>query len=103
MRLMVGKSLIPMPRTVCPEDFGFKFKQINLKFKQLKELKAKTFVKDNNNIKALKRLITFLKGNYTEKIVNLVKDSKVCQLFKEQDLYKIHYKIRGLIYYYLQY
>ena len=74
---MVGKSLIPMPRTVCPEDFGFKFKQINLKFKQLKELKAKIFIKNNNNIKALKKPITLFKGNYTKKIVDLVKNGKV--------------------------
>jgi predicted transcriptional regulator with HTH domain len=74
---MVGKSLIPIPCTICLKDFGFKFKQINLKFKQLKEFKAKTFAKDNNNIKALKGPVTFLRGNYTRKIVNLVKDSKV--------------------------
>ena len=98
---MMGKSLIPIPRTVCLKDFSFKFKQINLKFKQLKELKAEIFIKNNNNIKALKRPITLLKGNYTGKIVDLVKDSKVYQLLKEQDLYKIHYRIKGLIYYYL--
>jgi hypothetical protein len=79
----VGKSLIFIPCTVCPEDFGFKFKQINLKFEQLKELKAKTFVKDNDDIKALKGPVTLLRGNYTGKIINLVKNGKVCQLFKE--------------------
>ena len=100
---MVGKSLIPVPRTICLKDFGFKFKQINFKFKQLKELKAKTFAKNNNNIKALKKPITLLKSNYTKKIVDPVKNSKVYQLFKEQDLYKIHYRIRGPIYHYLQY
>ena len=99
----MGKSLHFIPRTVCLEDFGFKFKQVNLKFKQLKELKAKTFAKNNDDIKALKGPVTLFKSNYTKKIVNLVKNSKIYQPFKEQDLYKIYYKIRGLIYYYLQY
>ena len=75
---MVGKSLIPILHTVCLEDFGFKFKEVNIKFKQLKELKARAFVKDNNNIKALKGPITLLRDNYTGKIVDIVKDSKVC-------------------------
>ena len=74
---MVGKSLIPIPHTICLEDFGFKFKKVNIKFKQLKELKAKAFAKDNNNIKALKRPVTFLKDNYTKKIVDIVKNGKV--------------------------
>ena len=77
MRLIVSKFLIFIPRTVCLEDFGFKFKQVNLKFKQLKELKAKTFAKNNDDIKALKGPVTLLKDNYTGKIVNIVKDSKV--------------------------
>ena len=97
----MGKSFIPIPYTICLEDFGFKFKEVNIKFKQLKELKAKAFVKDNNNIKALKRPITLLKDNYTGKIVDIIKDNKVYQLLKKQKLYKIHYRIRGLIYYYL--
>ena len=98
---MVSKSLIPIPRTVCLEDFGFKFKEVNIKFKQLKKLKARTFAKNNNNIKALKGPITLLRDNYTGKIINIVKNSKVHQLFKEQDLYKIYYRIRGPIYHYL--
>ena len=73
----MGKSFIFIPRTVCLEDFGFKFKEVNIEFKQLKELKARAFTKDNNNIKALKRPITFLKGNYAGKIVNLIKNNKV--------------------------
>ena len=44
----------------------------------MKEFKAKIFAKDNNNIKALKGPVTFFKGNYIKKIVNLVKDSKIC-------------------------
>ena len=83
MRLIVGKSLIFIPYTVCLEDFSFKFKEVNIKFKQLKEFKAGAFAKDNNNIKALKGPITLLKDNYTKKIVNIVKDSKVHQLFKK--------------------
>ena len=43
----------------------------------MKELKAGTFVKDNNDIKALKGPITLLGDNYTRKIVNIVKDGKV--------------------------
>ena len=78
MRLMVSKSLIFVPRIVCLEDFGFKFKEINIKFKQLKELKARIFIKDNNNIKALKGPVTLFGDNYTKKIVNIVKDGKVC-------------------------
>ena len=78
MKLMVGKSFIPIPRTICLKDFGFKFKEINIKFKQLKEFKARAFIKDNNNIKALKGPVTLLKDNYTKKIVNIVKDGKVC-------------------------
>ena len=74
---MVNKSLIPIPHTVCLEDFGFKFKEVNIKFKQLKELKAKTFIKDNNDIKALKGPITLFRDNYTGKIINIVKNSKV--------------------------
>ena len=66
----------------------------------MKELIARTFAKDNDNIKALKGLVTLFKDNYTKKIVNIVKDGKVCQLLEEQDLYKIHYRIRGSIYYY---
>ena len=73
----MGKSLIPILCTVCPKDFGFKFKEVNIKFKQLKELKAKAFAKDDNNIKALKGPITLLRDNYTEKIVDIVKDGKV--------------------------
>ena len=82
---MVGKSLIPKPRTVCLEDFGFKFKEVNIKFKQLKELKTKIFTKDNdnNNIKALQGPITLFKDNYTGKRVDIIKDSKVYQPFKE--------------------
>ena len=99
----MDKSLIFIPRTIYLKDFGFKFKEVNIKFKQLKEFKAKAFAKNNNNIKALKGPITLLKDNYTGKIVNIVKNDKVYQLFKEQELYKIHYRIRGLIYYYLQY
>ena len=91
-----------MPRTVCLKDFGFKFKEVDIEFKQLKELEAGAFTKNNNNIKALKGPVTLLKDNYTKRIVNIVKDGKVCQLFKEQDLYKIYYRMRGLIYYYLQ-
>ena len=83
MRLIVNKSLIPIPRTVCLEDFGFKFKEVNIEFKQLKELKARAFTKDNNNIKALKGPVTLFGDNYTKKIINIVKDSKVCQLLKE--------------------
>ena len=98
---MVDKSLIPILHTVCLEDFGFKFKKVNIKFKQLKELKAEAFAKDNNNIKTLKGPVTFLRDNYTGKIIDIVKNSKVCQLFKEQELYKIHYRIRGPIYRYL--
>ena len=98
---MVNKSLIFIPRTVYLKDFGFKFKEVNVKFKQLKEFKAKAFTKDNNNIKALKKPITLLKDNYTGKIVNIIKDGKVYQLFKEQKLYKIYYRIRGPIYRYL--
>jgi hypothetical protein len=78
MRLTVGKSLILILCTVCLEDFGFKFKQVNFKFKQLKEFKTEIFAKDNNDIKALKGPVTFLEGNYTGKIVDLVKDGKVC-------------------------
>ena len=74
----MGKSLIPIPCTVCLEDFGFKFKEINIKFKQLKELKAKIFAKDNNNIKALKGPVTLFGDNYIKKIVDIVKNSKVC-------------------------
>ena len=44
----------------------------------MKELEAEIFVKDNNDIKALKGPIILFKGNYTGKIVDLVKDSKVC-------------------------
>ena len=77
IRLIVGKSLIFMPRTICLKDFGFKFKKVNIKFKQLKELKAKIFIKANNIIKALKGPITLFKNNHTGKIVNIVKDSKV--------------------------
>ena len=98
---MVGKSLIFILYTVCPEDFSFKFKEVDIKFKQLKELKAGIFAKDNNNIKALKGPVTLLRDNYTRKIVDIVKDSKVRQLLKEQDLYKIYYRMRGPIYYYL--
>ena len=83
MRLIVGKSLIFIPHTVCLEDFGFKFKEINIKFKQLKEFKAGVFAKDNNNIKTLKGPITLLGDNYTGKIIDIVKDGKVYQLFKE--------------------
>ena len=43
----------------------------------MKELKAEIFAKDNNNIEALKGPVTLLEGNYTGKIVNLVKDGKV--------------------------
>ena len=43
----------------------------------MKELKARVFIKNNNNIKALKRPITLFKDNYTEKIINIVKDGKV--------------------------
>ena len=74
----MGKSLIFIPRTICLEDFGFKFKEVDVEFKQLKEFKARTFVKDNNDIKALKGPITLLGDNYTGKIVDIVKDSKVC-------------------------
>ena len=77
MRLIVGKSLIFISRTICLKDFSFKFKEINIKFKLLKELKARTFTKNNNNIKALKGPVTLLKDNYTEKIINIVKNSKV--------------------------
>ena len=35
------------------------------------------FIKNNNNIKALKRLITLFKGNYAKKIVDLIKNSKI--------------------------
>ena len=83
IRLIVDKSFIPIPHTVCLKDFGFKFKEVNIKFKQLKELKAKAFTKNNNNIKALKRPITLLKDNYTRKIVDIVKNSKIYQLLKE--------------------
>ena len=48
-----------------------------IKFKQLKEFKAGTFARDNNNIKALKGPITLFGDNYTKKIVNIVKNSKV--------------------------
>jgi helicase required for RNAi-mediated heterochromatin assembly 1 len=75
--LTVGKSLIPIPRTVYLEDFGFEFKQVDLEFKQLKEFKAEIFAKNNNDIKALKGPITLFRGNYTRKIVDLVKNSKV--------------------------
>ena len=75
--MIVGKSLISIPRTVCLEDFGFKFKEVNIKFKQLKELRAKIFAEDNNNIKALKGPVTLPKNNYIRKIVNIVKDGKV--------------------------
>ena len=101
MRLIVSKSFIFIPRTIYLEDFSFKFKEINIKFKQLKEFKARTFAKNNNNIEALKGPVTLFKNNYTGKIVNIVKDSKVRQLLKEQDFYKIYYRIRGLIYHYL--
>ena len=74
----MGKSLIFIPRTICLEDFGFKFKEVDIKFKQLKKLEAGTFAKDNNDIKALKGPITLLGDNYTGKIVDIVKDSKVC-------------------------
>ena len=83
MRLIVSKFFISIPRTVCPEDFGFKFKEVDIEFKQLKELEAGTFAKDNNNIKALKGPIIFFGDNYTKKIIDIVKDGKVCQLFKE--------------------
>ena len=79
----MGKSLIFIPRTVCLEDFGFKFKEVNIKFKQLKELKARTFAKNNNIIKALKGPVTLFKNNYTKKIVNIVKNGKIRQLLKE--------------------
>jgi hypothetical protein len=77
MRLMVGKSFIFIPRTICLEDFGFKFKEVNIKFKQLKKLEAGTFIKNNNNIKALKGPITLFRDNYIKKIVDIVKDGKV--------------------------
>ena len=77
MRLIVGKSFIFIPRIVCLKDFGFKFKKFNIKFKQLKELTAGIFAKDNNNIKVLKGPITLFKDNYTKKIINIVKDGKV--------------------------
>ena len=83
IRLIVGKSLISILCTICLKDFGFKFKEVNIKFKQLKELKAKAFAKNNNNIKTLKGPITLLKDNYTGKIINIIKDGKVCQLLKE--------------------
>ena len=74
----MGKSLIFILRTVCLKDFGFKFKEVNMKFKQLKELEARIFAKDNDNIKALKGPVTLFRDNYTKKIVNIVKDGKVC-------------------------
>ena len=74
----MGKSLIFIPHTVYLKDFSFKFKKVNLKFKQLKKLKVDIFAKNNNNIKVLKGHVTLLKGNYTKKIVNLVKNGKVC-------------------------
>ena len=81
--MIIGKFLIFIPRTIYLKDFSFKFKEVNIEFKQLKELEAKIFVKDNNNIKALKGPITLLRDNYTGKIVNIVKDGKVYQLFEE--------------------
>ena len=80
MRLIIGKSLIPVLYTVCLEDFSFKFKEVNIKFKHLKKLKAKAFTKNNNDIKALKEPVTLLRDNYTGKIVNII---KVYQLLKE--------------------
>lgn len=102
MELWMGKSLIPVPRTVSPEDFGFEFEEADLEFEQLKELEAETFAKDDDDIEALKGPVTLLGDNYTGKLVDLVKDGKVCQLLEEQDLYKIHYRMRGPIYRYLQ-
>ena len=75
--MIVNKSLIPVPRTICLKDFGFKFKEVNIEFKQLKELEAKIFTKNNNDIKALKGPVTLLKNNYTGKIINIIKDSKI--------------------------
>ena len=83
IRLIVGKTLIFILCTICLKDFGFKFKEVNIKFKQLKEFKTRIFAKDNNNIKTLKGPVTLLKDNYTGKIVDIVKNGKVCQLFKE--------------------
>ena len=74
----MGKSLIPILCTIYLEDFSFKFKEVDIEFKQLKELKARAFAKDNNNIKALKGPITLFRDNYTGKIVDIVKDGKVC-------------------------
>ena len=74
---MVGKSLIFIPYAVCLKNFSFIFKKVDIEFKQLKELKAGIFVKDNNDIKALKGPITLFKDNYTGKIVDIVKNSKV--------------------------
>ena len=80
---MVNKSLISMPCIVCLEDFSFKFKEVDIKFKQLKEFKTGAFTKNNNNIKALKKPITLFRDNYTKKIINIVKDGKIHQLLKE--------------------
>ena len=74
---MVSKSLISILCTVYLKDFSFKFKKVDIKFKQLKKLKARIFAKDNNNIKALKGPVTLLRDNYTGKIVDIVKNSKI--------------------------
>ena len=76
MELWMGKSLIPVPRTVSPEDFGFEFEEVDLEFEQLKELKAETFAKDDD-IEALKGPVTLLGDNYTRKLVGLVKDGRL--------------------------
>ena len=68
----------------------------------MKELEAETFAKDDDDIEALKGPVTLLGGNYAGKIVDPVKDGKVRQLLEEQDLYKIHYRMGGPIYRYLQ-
>ncbi|OCL14621.1 P-loop containing nucleoside triphosphate hydrolase protein [Glonium stellatum] len=102
MELWMGKSLIPVQRTVCPEDFGFEFEEVDLEFEQLKELEAEAFAKDDDDIEALKGPVTLLSDNYTGKLTELMDDFKIRQLLEEQDLYKIHYRMRGPIYRYLQ-
>ncbi|OCK85603.1 P-loop containing nucleoside triphosphate hydrolase protein [Lepidopterella palustris CBS 459.81] len=101
MEMWMGKSLVPVQRNIQPDHSEVEYEEADLEFEQLKELEAEAFA-DDDDIETLKGPVILLGDNYTGMPLPGITDEEIRQALNEQDLWKIHQKMRGPIYSYLQ-
>ncbi|KAF2163371.1 hypothetical protein M409DRAFT_68628 [Zasmidium cellare ATCC 36951] len=98
--IWLGDKLVPVPAKQEREEFGFDFEEVDLEFEQIKETEAEN-AKDDEEFEHLTGTYLPLADNFTCRPVP-GSDTKIKDLLKDKDMWKIPEAKRPSIYRYLQ-